>query len=334
MDGDLARRVVELATRAPSVHNTQPWRFVAAGDRLDLHADRDRQLTVLDPTGRQLVLSCGAALGFARVAVRALGLGCRVELLPHDGDLDHLARLLVGAPRSAPPDDVALARAIGRRRTVRDRFDHRRLPAAARDRLDRDAAADGAWLRWVDSTEDRAALAVLADRADRIERADPAVRAELARWRHDAPSAADGIPVTVLPQLPAALRATDVPLREFEPTDGGPDGGDPQHLPLPAERPDLVVLGTRYDGPVSWLQAGAATARLLLRATTLGVAASPLTQVLDLPWTRQRLRTELRLEGHPQMVLRLGYARLDGPQTPRRPVAEVLGNELADGRRP
>jgi nitroreductase len=334
MEGDLARRVVELAARAPSVHNTQPWRFVAAGDRLDLYADRDRQLTALDPTGRQLVLSCGAALGFARIAVRALGLGCRVELLPDDRDLDHLARLTVGPPRPAPPDDVALARAIGRRRTVRDRFGTCRLLAAARDRMDRDSGADGAWLRWVDSVDDRVALAVLSDRAGRIERADPAVRAELARWRHDGRSASDGIPATVLPQLPAALRATDVPLREFEPAGGAPNDADPQHLPLPAERPDLVLLGTRYDGPVSWLQAGAATARLLLRATTLGVAASPLTQVLDLPWTRQRLRTELRLEGHPQMVLRLGYARLDGPQTPRRPVAEILGNDPAGGRRP
>jgi nitroreductase len=333
VDGDLARRVVELATRAPSVHNTQPWRFVAAGDRLDLHADRDRQLTALDPTGRLLVVSCGAALGFARIAVRALGLDCRVELLPDDLDLDHIARLTVGTPRPAPPDDVALARAIGRRRTVRDRFDQRRLPAAVRDRLDRDAA-DDAWLRWVDSAEDRAALAVLADRADRIQRADPAVRAELARWRHDDRSAVDGIPATVLPELPTALRATDVPLREFEPTDGAPGGSDPQHLPLPAERPDLVVLGTRYDGPVSWVQAGAATARLLLRATTLGLVASPLNQVLDLPWTRQRLRAELRLQGHPQMVLRLGYARLDGPRTPRRPMEDILDTEPAGGRRP
>jgi hypothetical protein len=323
VDGGLARRVVELATRAPSVHNTQPWRFVATRQGLQLHADRNRQLTALDPTGRQLVLSCGAALGFARLAVRALGYSCTVELLPDD-DLDHLARLTVGGPQPATADDLALVREMGRRRTVRDRFDDRPLAPPERELLAREAGTEQAWLRWVDSTPDRTGLAVLADRADRIERADPALRAELARWRHDDRSARDGIPVTALPQLPTALRASDVPLREVEPIDGSPSGADPQHLPLPAEHPDLVVLGTRFDGPVSWLQAGQAVARLLLRATALQLAASPLSQVLDLPWTRRRLREELRLTGHPQLVLRLGPAQLAGPLTPRRPVAEVL----------
>jgi hypothetical protein len=326
MDSDLARRVVELATRAPSVHNTQPWRFVAGPDWLDLHADRSRQLTVLDPTGRQLVLSCGAALGFARTAVRALGYGCRVELLPDDADLDHLARLVVTARLPAVADEIALTRAIGRRRTVRDRFDCRPLPAAVRAALDADAAEEDAWLHWVDSVADRTALAVLADRADRIERADRAVRAELAQWRRAGPAAVDGIPDAALPELPARLRSSDVPLRDFDPVGGDLDGTDPQRLPLPAEHPDLVVLGTRYDGPTSWLHAGQAAARVLLRATTVDVVASPLTQPLDIPWTRQRLRAELRIGGHPQLVLRLGYGRVDGPRSPRRRVEEVLND--------
>ena len=65
--------VVAAATRAPSIHNTQPWRFTASGDRLDLHRDRDRALPVLDPTGRQQVISCGVAAEFAAVALLAGG---------------------------------------------------------------------------------------------------------------------------------------------------------------------------------------------------------------------------------------------------------------------
>jgi hypothetical protein len=326
VDRDIARQVVELASRAPSVHNTQPWRFVATEGGLDLYADRTRQLDALDPTGRQLVISCGAALGMARLAVRALGLDCRVELLPDDRDLDHLARLSVGVGRPATDDDLAVVRGIGRRRTVRDRFDSRPLPAVVRGALGREVERGEVWLRWLDSVADRTALAVLADRADRILRADPSVRAELARWRRDAQDAVDGIPAAALPTVPAALRAADVPLREFEPVDGAPGGADPQQLPLPAERPDLVVVATRYDGPASWLEAGQATARMLLRATTLDIATSPLNQVLEVAWTRQRLRAELGLVGHPQLVHRLGYGRLEGPPTPRRPVEEVLSN--------
>ena len=61
------------ATLAPSVHNTQPWRFVLSPDALEIHADRSRQLRVLDPRGRQMTLSCGCALFNARASLAAAG---------------------------------------------------------------------------------------------------------------------------------------------------------------------------------------------------------------------------------------------------------------------
>jgi hypothetical protein len=207
---------------------------------------------------------------------------------------------------------------------VRERFDHLPLSATARVVLAREAEGGHGWLQWVDSEQHRTALAVLSDRADRIERADPAIRAELMSWRHDGEHATDGIGATALPLLGPGQRASDIPLRDFGVVDGEPGDVDPQRLPLPAEHPDLAVLCTRYEGLTSWLQAGEATARLLLRITSLGLAASPLGQVLDLPWTRSRVRAELATTGHPQLVLRLGHARLAGPRSPRRQVEEVL----------
>ena len=105
--------VVAAATRAPSIHNTQPWRFTASGDRLDLHRDRDRALPVLDPTGRQQVISCGVAAEFASVALLAAGVEAEVDLLPSPEDPDHLVTLRAGAPREVLPGDAALAEATG-----------------------------------------------------------------------------------------------------------------------------------------------------------------------------------------------------------------------------
>src|SRR5678815_5003933 len=76
------RRIIELACRAPSVHNTQPWRWRIRGAELELHADRSRQLQVGDPQGRNLVISCGAALHHAQVAAGALGWEARVDRVP------------------------------------------------------------------------------------------------------------------------------------------------------------------------------------------------------------------------------------------------------------
>jgi hypothetical protein len=323
VDERLARQLVELATRAPSVHNTQPWRFVAGEAELDLYADRARQLRMLDPTGRQLAISCGAALGFAELAVCALGYSHSTELLP-DGDDNHLARLTIGPPAPVGADELALVREVGRRRTVRDRFDGVPLTMAERAALDRDARTNGAWLLWLDSQPERVALAVLTDRADRIEHADPAVRAELAHWSRGDDTADDGIAPGLLPGLPFGLRSSDVPLRDFPVSIADIGMADPQTLPLPAERPDLAMLCTRHDGPISWLRAGRALAVVWLRATQLKLAASPVGQALDLPWTRHRLQIELGMTGSPQLVLRFGRALRSGPVTPRRPVSDVL----------
>ncbi len=80
---DLRRRIVQAATCAPSVHNTQPWRFASCEQGLDLYADDSRRLPVLDPRGRQLHLSCGAALLHAQVAARGFGLTAEPQLLPN-----------------------------------------------------------------------------------------------------------------------------------------------------------------------------------------------------------------------------------------------------------
>jgi hypothetical protein len=90
-------------------------------------------------------------------------------------------------------------------------------------------------------------------------------------------------------------------------------------------------MGTEDDDRRAWLASGRALGRLLLHATAAGLAASPLTQALDWPATRARLRTRLSLVGHPQMLLRMGYP----PEAPpaavsgRRPVGEVLRFEPA-----
>ena len=115
-------RALRSAVRAPSVYNSQPWRWrISTTSVVDLFADPDRHLIVIDLDGRALLLSCGAALHHLVVALAGLGWSARIDRFPDPENIHHLARI---QPSTAapPPDMAALARAIPRRRTDRRRY--------------------------------------------------------------------------------------------------------------------------------------------------------------------------------------------------------------------
>lgn len=194
------RTIVEAAVRAPSVHNTQPWRFAGHADDqgsldgIDVYADRERALAVIDPFGRELHISCGAAIEFAQVAVRALGRQCAVHLLPDASDQDHLARMDIGADQPATAGDLVLSKSLPVRYTERDRFEDRPVPAELVKAIRQTATTVGTWVRVLDQPGDEVTTAVLLAHADDLERANPDYERELAAWTHKEPGAADGVP--------------------------------------------------------------------------------------------------------------------------------------------
>jgi hypothetical protein len=313
------RAVIEQATLAPSIHNSQPWRFAAADGCIDVYADRSRNLPVVDPNGRQLLISCGGAVFYARLAIRAAGYAVATELMPTPTDRDHLARLTVGSATPTTADEQALVDAIPHRHTNRSPFADRAVPTALIADLAARASAEGAWLRLIEQSSDQMATVVLLSHADEAQRMDPAYRAELDSWLRFDANSTDGVPATAVPHVePGAERRSAFTLRDF---DLHGEGALPIHGQQ-VERPVVVLLGTDGDGPADWLRAGQALAHVLLRATSDGVSASPLNQVIDIPALRAQLRAQLHLMGFPQMLLRMGY----GPEaevTPRRPVEDV-----------
>ncbi len=320
------RAAVALGRLAPSVHNTQPWRFQISGPVLDLHADLARRLDVLDPDGRQLAISCGAAVFYARLALRLQGFDTTIEVFDGfaDPSNDLLARLT--PTRGAPATDAerAMADQAPVRHTQRGPFRDEPVAAGTLSAVRAAAETEGAWIRVLTETSEQIALAVLLNRAEDAESADEAYRTELATWTHRPGGAADGLPAAALPDHVRARHST-VRLRDFalEGERGSHPVDQSEEAPA-AERPVVAVIGTVDDEVGDWVLAGQAMAHVLLRAAVDGVQASPLGQVVDVPWARQRLGVELGTVGHPQMVLRLGYGT-PGPASPRRDLGDVLG---------
>lgn len=318
------RELVELACRAPSLHNTQPWRWRADGTRLRLYADRTRQLPHSDPDGRAVAISCGAALHHAQVAAEALGWEVVVRRCPDPADPDLLATLDLAPGRVVPAAQERLE-ALRARSTDRRRFTSWPLPAERLDRLAERAAAWGAKVVPVVDPGRQVALEELMRRADEIERGDPDQVAEVAPWVGS--RGAQGVPVTSIPEANPHRPAMPSRYQPGEPAEPRGELPDPQGEPGEFVE-GLMVLGTLEDDPPAWLRCGETLSALWLGTLRQGLSLLPLSQVTEVPATRERLRQEV-LDGllWPQLTVRVGWQEITRgplPRAPRRPVEEVL----------
>jgi hypothetical protein len=302
---------------APSVFNTQPWRWRIAGDTMQLSADPDRRLDATDPEGRLLLLSCGTALHHARTALAAAGWSATVERIPDEGRPELLARIRLGAAGSPDPRAQALVDAMPRRRTDRRPFGDRTVPGAVLTALRLAVEDEGVYLHVV-RPDQVPLLAISAARAADAELDDPAYREELDRWTHRPEGSGDGVPpATAVEQ---ALRR--VPVRDFAPdATAGLQAGDDVDRGAA-----YVVIFGMTDRPVDLLRGGEAMSALLLAGTADGLATAPFTDAVEVGWPRRLVQDLLSGVGEPYVVVRLGYVESGEPlpAAPRREPADVI----------
>jgi hypothetical protein len=316
---DALAAAVAAAGLAPSIHNTQPWRWRVTGDGLDLHLESSRVLDVTDPDARLAILSCGTSLHHARVSLAAQGWRATATRIPDPAHPEHLAHLQVDGPAPAPVEALTLRRAqtIGLRHT-----DRRPLtgPPAGPEQLDpiiTAVEAEGALLH-VLRPEQVLDLATSADHAQRTEAHETGWQAELAYWTGGSRPTGTGIPDAAIPAQPPR---TTVPGRDF---------GHHGDLPVSSGHDRSAVFAILYgraDQPQDWLHAGEALSAAWLTATEIGVTLLPLSATIEMVSTRQAMRVLLSSVGYPYLVLRLGTTdpdQAEPPHAPRLPSDQII----------
>ena len=314
---DQVNYLIATAARAPSVHNTQPWRFHASDYAIDLYADPRRKLRA-DRDGREMVISCGAALFGLRLAVRSLGYLPIVEPFPDPPQLRLLAQVRIGQPAPMTLLERQMLEALPHRHTHRGAFAADPLPAGLLSGLQHDALAERATLALIDRTLAYQRLADITSAADRRQRRDLNVQEEVRHWSRDADDPArNGVPAIAF-SAGTCREPGRLPQRDF-------DLGRSLGL-LSTEGPPptaTAVLLTTGDRRADWLRAGQALQRVLAHAAARWAFASLHTQPLETASIRALIRDRLSLPGAPQMVMQFGVSHT-ARSTPRRAPEDLI----------
>ncbi|GAA3507644.1 hypothetical protein FHR32_007384 [Streptosporangium album] len=313
-------RAVQAAVWAPSVHNTQPWSFTIDGGEIALRSDSGRKLRLGDATGRELLISCGAALMNVRLALRALCYETQVRVLPDPDRPALLATVRMGAP-AVPDEHIRLLHAeIERRRTHRAGFTELPMPDRLVENFVSQASAEGARLTPVRSEAAVRVIAGLTCVAQDVQSEDRLFTLEMIRWSQPPGSSRrEGVPAQGYPREPEPTRPR---FAQRDYAHGRPWGSDSDQS-VSTSPGTVAVLTTAGDSREDWITAGQALQRVLLHASAYDVSAAFHTQALEMFHLREFLRQELLSGEYPQMIMRLGFA-IDESEGVRRPVTEVL----------
>lgn len=316
VDSQVLTEAVRLACRAPSLHNSQPWRWVAEAGRLDLYLDPTRAVHG-DRSAREALISCGAVLDHLRVAMAAAGWTAEVDRFPDAAQPEHLASIGFVAADRVTELERYRAGAILTRHTDRLPF---MAPANWEpfETVLQTSVEDPVRLFMV-GDELRAKIAEASELAEALRLYDSSYHAELNWWT--APfEVSDGIPASA---LISAAESDRVDIGRTFPVTANRE----RRLEVGDDHSKIVLLSTAGDDPADTLACGEALSTVLLECTMSGLATCPVTHLTEVPAGRALLAGLVGGADLPQILIRIGGApALETPPvpTPRRPLADVL----------
>jgi hypothetical protein len=314
---EVIKDAVRLACHAPSLHNSQPWQWVADGGVLELFLDPSRAM-LSDRSGREAFISCGAVLDHLRVATAAAGWRANIHRFPDSSDINHLASIYFTEIEQVTEDDRRRAGAILARRT--DRLPFTAPPDWASFEPVLRHALEGSDVRMdVISDDLRPQLVEASQLAESLRLYDSTYHTELSWWT--APfEASEGIPYS---SLVSAAESDRVDVGRLFPVTRHGD----RRPGVPEDHAKVLVLSTDNDSPSDALASGEALSAALLECTTAGLATCAVTHITEVRASRELVGSLLDHDAVPQVLLRVGVApamEQVPPPTPRRPLEDVF----------
>ena len=324
VDSEVIEQALTLACRAPSLHNSQPWRWVLEGNAVALFEDKDRVLYATDHSGREALLGCGAALDHFRVAMAAAGWIANVDRFPNPNNPLLLASVDFSPMEFVTDSHRRRAEAILVRRTDRLPFADPPNWNQVEAQLKSAVSVDPVRLDVIPD-EFRRELAEASQFSELSRLYDSSYHSELSRWTKPFDTS-QGIPPSALVSAEESERV-DV-ARDF-PVVAQPE----RRVGFGEDHSKVAVLSTFNNERREVLKCGEMLSAVLLEATMIGLATCTLTHITEQHAGRNLVASLIDQATTPQVLIRIGLGSdVEDlpPLTPRRPFDEVFQVRSSD----
>lgn len=322
-------QLIYYATLAPSGHNTQPWRFSAEENIVRIYPDFNRSLPVVDPDNHALYISLGCALENLVIAAKKNGLSTMVDYFPED-EMEECIRVTIS--RAGDIGDNDLFDAIPVRQSNRSFYNQIEISIDYVQKLSDANEHESVQIKTIDTKEkDIEPIIKLVKEANIIQFNDQQFVAELISWmrftKREVKNRKDGLTAKVMgfPYVPKWMG------RLIIKTFAKPDSEASKTEKQIRSSSHVMLFICKNDDKKSWVDTGRSFQRVVLTATSVGIAHAHLNMPCEVESVRQKLSQHLGLTNgeQPILLIRLGYAKVM-PRSPRRSVDDVLINQKGD----
>jgi hypothetical protein len=316
------KKLVSFGIKAPSGHNSQPWKFQIINNAIQIYPDRSRSLPAVDANDRELFISLGCATENVVLAAKAQGLRSQIEVLPDAAT--NTSSITIHFTEGLPADTLWLA-LIDKRQSNRSVYSGEPLTEAELKGLRSVELEAGVRATIVTDTLQKDRLIELVIAGNTVQMQDAAFKQELLSWirfnRREAQATGDGLAYNTMGNPAIPFRAIGKLIACSVLTQ---DRQNLHNNKLLHDVSALVVFSVQDNNPCGWINLGRSFERMALVATRLGVAHSHFNQPFEVSGLQDKLKKLEFVRGnYPCLMIRLGHAK-SMPSSFRRRIEDVL----------
>jgi nitroreductase len=316
------KTILQQTVKAPSGHNTQPWKFRVVADSITIFPDYGRALPVVDADNHALFISLGCALENLVIAAAHFGYDTTVEMHLENKGAESIEVHLRPAAANA---DGALYEYMDARQVTRNKYNGAPIPPADMEKLKTSTKQEDVQAFFVTDKNEMEKLLALVKEGNIRQFSNPSFVKELMHWirfnKTDAEQTGDGLfgAATGNPSVPAwfgklFMKLTASPKKEAAKWDD-----------LIHSSSALLIFIAERDDKKAWINVGRSFERTMLTATSLHINHAHANMPCEEVELRKKLSNQLNLtkEQQPLLLIRLGYSE-KMPYSFRRPLADVV----------